>query len=251
MPWHVGVRAESPVFFSRLITDGAGLKQGFQPRVRGGRTPLPGMPLFSGDTGDLWLECEEEIEYALAWFNARRGKWGVFRHRNYMDFKCSNLPKSYCYDEELTAQGVTYPFLGDGANSRFELLKAYQSPIAPSTYREVWAVESGSFTPYVNGVAVPSGWVLDYDQGILRFNSPPPAGAAITHDCSFDLWVRFDFDAISLEVIEPNRIAKVASLPITEVGISRDLVEVYAEFLYNPAFTPLAYETAVTPIFQN
>jgi hypothetical protein len=49
MPWHVGVRAESPLFFSRTISDGAGLRQGFQPRIRGGRSPLPGMPLFNGD----------------------------------------------------------------------------------------------------------------------------------------------------------------------------------------------------------
>jgi uncharacterized protein (TIGR02217 family) len=217
MPWHIGVRTESPVFFSRIINDGAGLGRGFQPKIAG-KVPLPGMPLFTGDTGDLLLTCAEEIEYALAWFNARRGKWGIFRHRNWMDFKCSSSPKGYCFDKTLTTQGVVYPLVADGTATAFQLLKAYQNPIAPSAYKEIWAVEADSFTPYINGTAA-TGWTLDYDKGVLTFATAPASGQVITHDCIFDLWVRFDVDAMSIEALEIDRSAKVASLTVVEVAL--------------------------------
>jgi PKD repeat protein len=140
-----------------------------------------------------------------------------------MDFKCTHLPNSYCYDEDLTTQGVAYPFVGNGVDTEFGLLKAYQNPIEAPRYREIVAVEAGSFLPYINGVATPAGWTLDYDKGILVFDDPPAPGSVITHDCFFDLWVRFDVDAISVEIIEPNEKAKVASLQVTEVVLRNTL----------------------------
>jgi uncharacterized protein (TIGR02217 family) len=216
MPWHLGVHTESPLFFSRVIKDGAGLQRGFQPRIQGG-VPLPGMPLFTGDTGEIVLTCKEEIDYALAWFNARRGKWGIFRHRNWMDFKCTETPKAYCYDQDLTTQGLTYPFVGDGVNRSFQLLKAYQNPLSTPTYRLIAAVENDSFSVYLAGVLQSSGWTLDYDTGIITFAAPVASGVAITHRCMFDLWVRFNVDTINIEPIGLDQ-AKIANLVVIETA---------------------------------
>jgi uncharacterized protein (TIGR02217 family) len=231
MPWHLGVHTESPLFFSRVIKDGAGLQSGFQPRLQGG-VPLAGMPLFVGDTGEILLTCKEEIDYALAWFNARRGQWGVFRHRNWMDFKCTQSAESYCYDADLKTQGVTYPFTGDGVEVKFQLLKAYQNPIDSPTYRLIAAVEAGSFSVYLNGVIQPSGWTLDYDTGIVTFTTPVPTGVSITHRCMFDLWVRFKVDAINIEPIGLGQ-AKIANLEITEVASGQARIQAPLPVLSN------------------
>lgn len=79
----------------------------------------------------------------------------------------------------------------------------------------------------------------------MIFDAPPIAGAVITHDCFFDLWVRFDVDTISVEVIEPDRTAKVASLQVTEVALA------ITEVVVAPVIKKIILLPASAPGFPN
>lgn len=67
----------------------------------------------------------------------------------------------------------------------------------------------------MNGNEMSTGWTLE-DKGVLRFESPPPAGASVTAGFLFDTPVRFAEDRI-----EVNRATFLAgeapSVPLVEI----------------------------------
>jgi uncharacterized protein (TIGR02217 family) len=217
LPWITGQEAGSPLFFNRQNADGSGFENVYQEFLAGGDVPLPGMALFSGDTGELFLDgCE--IEYFLGWFNAHRGKFHSFQFRYWGDYQCTAIPLLNCLDDSMATQGVTWPLTGDGNNGAFRLLKSYANG-SEISYRRIRAPVLDTLEVYVDGVLTP---VVLLSDGVINFSTAPGVGLPITHSCDFDIIVRFDTDQFAIETISNTGEAetyKLGALSIVELAM--------------------------------
>jgi uncharacterized protein (TIGR02217 family) len=221
MPWTSARQGGSPRFFSRINLDAAGHSQSFQPRLGDvDGIPYKGMPLFSGDTGSFVL-CSEEFEYFKAFFNARRGKFRTFLHKNWMDYKTTHEPLINCIDPESSSEGVTYPAMGDGILDTFAFLKKYSSLKGGAHYRRILKPVPSTLKLFVDGMLVPTTAYELLPIGRVVFN--PPLVGLITFDCEYDLIVRFDSDSYAVEVLNAKpgeEEFKINSIPIVEVNVN-------------------------------
>jgi uncharacterized protein (TIGR02217 family) len=128
----------------------------------------------------------DEAADLIAFFEARRGRWQGFRFRDPADG--ASCPPSHTPGPLDQSLGE-----GDGAARIFVLHKAYGDyrrpivkPVAGSVRVAIDGVETGAFA-------------LDATRGVVTFDTPPQAGAALTAGFSFDTPVRFDVDRLSFE----------------------------------------------------
>ena len=101
--------------------------------------------------------------------------------------------------------------IGDGEQTRFELLKSYGDGEA----RRITRPQPGTVRIAVDTAEQASGWSLT-GHGVILFDDPPPAGSQITAGFAFDVPVRFENDRI-----EVNRATFLAgeapSVPLIEI----------------------------------
>ena len=148
-----------------------------------------------------------DIEKVTAFFEARRGRLYGFRFRDPFDHQSAAYGKAITPLDQLIGTG-------DGAALAFPLAKLYENggavylrriakPVAGSARAAVNAVETTAFT-------------LDEISGTIIFAAPPPAGAAITAGFVFDCPVRFDSDALRIN-LAAFRAGDIPSIPLIEV----------------------------------
>jgi uncharacterized protein (TIGR02217 family) len=147
---------------------------------------------------------DEELEALLSFFRARRGPAVAFRFRDPYDHSSNGMTGAPgALDQAI---GV-----GDGTIDRFALVKSY----GPGEQRRITRPVAGSVRIAVDGTELITGWALD-QKGVVQFDDPPGAGAAVTAGFLFDTPVRFAEDRI-----EVNRATFLAgeapSVPLIEV----------------------------------
>jgi uncharacterized protein (TIGR02217 family) len=137
---------------------------------------------------------DAEVNALIAFFRARRGAAIGFRFRD-----------PYDHDAEREPIGD-----GDGTRTEFNLAKSYGSQVRPIT-RPV----GGSIRIFVGGEEKASGWSIE-DKGLIRFEAPPGAGAAVEASFEFDVPVRFAEDRLAF-----NRTTflagEIPSVPLIEI----------------------------------
>jgi uncharacterized protein (TIGR02217 family) len=194
-PIEIGQDASvAPTFSTNIVTSASGFEarnaNWAQARMRFDAGP--------GVRGDA------ELETLLSFYRARRGPAVAFRFRDPYDNSSNGMTDDPMPgDQEI---GV-----GDGSADSFELVKTYGS----GEQRRITRAVAGSVRVAVNGTEVLTGWTLD-QQGVVRFDDPPAAGAMITAGFQFDTPVRFAEDRI--EVNRSTFLAGEApSVPLVEV----------------------------------
>jgi uncharacterized protein (TIGR02217 family) len=215
MPWMTGRQAGSPLFFNKVNVDGAGHEDVYEI-FKQTDVPYSGLALFTGDTGELIFD-ECDLEYFLAFFNARRGKLHTFQFRYWADYKCTAEPYINCFDEGIYTQGVTYPAKGNGSNQDFKLLKLYSDDTNNLSYRRIYIPIESTIEVFADGVAVGFSYI---GNGVIEISPAPALNAVITHNCEFDIRCRFDQDNFAIEVIsnQPGTERyKLSPIPIVEV----------------------------------
>ena len=111
---------------------------------------------------------------------------------------------------------------GDGATTAFQLMKTYISGPA-SWVRKIAKPVDGTVRVAVAGVEQTSGIIIDATTGLVTFASAPAAGAAITAGYEFDTPVRFDTDALSINLAS-FAAGEIPSIPIVEVlDVNREI----------------------------
>src|SRR5207248_6417759 len=99
--------------------------------------------------------------------------------------------------------------------TQFQLIKTYAS--GPSTWmRTIKKPVAGTVRLGVAGVEQTSGITIDTTTGLVTFDSPPAAGAAITAGFAFDTPVRFDPDSISIN-LSNFAAGEIPSIPLVEI----------------------------------
>jgi uncharacterized protein (TIGR02217 family) len=194
-PIEIGQEASvAPTFSTNVVTSASGFEarnaNWAQARLR-----------FDAGPG---VRGDGELEMLLAFFRARRGPAVAFRFRDPYDNSSNGMTGAPTPTDQAIGTG-------DGVTDSFELLKTYGS----GEQRRITRPVAGSVRVAVDGNELATGWVLD-EKGLVRFDDPPPSGAAVTAGFLFDTPVRFAEDRI-----EVNRATFLAgeapSVPLIEV----------------------------------
>ena len=198
--------------FKNIISSGS---SGLEGRV--GHTSIP---LFVGDIGSLYVD-EKELEYLITFFNARKGRSQGFRYKYHADYSCTNTP--LVLDNYSFTQGVTIPAIADGTTKVFQACKLYNN-CGEQTVKPLYKIVPSTAKVYVDGVQQTNSTV-DVTTGKISFSSPPPVGKQVTHDCEFDLPVRFDIDELVgiqevLDIRTEEKLYTFSNLPIVEYVLS-------------------------------
>lgn len=154
----------------------------------------------------------DALSAIVAFFEERRGRLHGFRWRDQLDWKsCSPSQTPTALDQTL---GV-----GDGVNATFQLAKDYGTGIA--TYRRaITKPWHGEVKVAVDGVLQPqpSHASTSAATGIVTFapGHIPPPGSLVTAGFLFDVPVRFDIDAIEVDLSAFDA-GEIPRIPVVEI----------------------------------
>lgn len=156
----------------------------------------------------------DDLYDVIAFFEQRRGRLHGFRFRDPLDWKSSSpsLDPSPL-DQVLGA--------GDGAETKFQLVKAYGG--GSSSYsRSIAKPVEGSVRVAVDGEEMGEGhaFLVDATTGIVSFMAShiPAAGATVTAGYEFDVPVRFDTDRLEISVAAFEA-GSIPAIPMLEIRL--------------------------------
>lgn len=148
---------------------------------------------------------------AVSFFEERRGRLHGFRWRDRLDDRsCAPSAAPSALDQSLGA--------GDGVRASFQLVKTYGGAFAPWV-RTIAKPVSGSVRMAVNGVeAAGAAFVVDHTTGLVTFAAEhvPSDGAVVTAGYLFDVPVRFDVDALDID-LGAFAAGDIPSIPVVEI----------------------------------
>lgn len=152
-----------------------------------------------------------DLYAVLEFFEARGGQLSGFRFRDPLDFTSSGPGRA------VTAldQGLG---LGDGVNTRFQLLKTYGDDKGGWS-RTITKPVAGTVKLSLNGQAVPeTAFSCDAASGMVTFHQDniPAPGSVIRAGFEFDVPVRFDTDRIEIN-LEAFNAGRIPSIPLLEI----------------------------------
>lgn len=148
-----------------------------------------------------------DIEKVTEFFEARRGRLYGFRFRDPFDHQSSAYGKPRGAEDQIIATG-------DGATLAFQLTKLYANGGA-SYQRRIAKPVAGSVRVAIDG-AETTAFTEDETTGVVTLAAPPAAGAVITAGFTFDCPVRFDSDALRIN-LAAFRAGDIPSIPLIEV----------------------------------
>ena len=158
----------------------------------------------------LGLRSLDDLHQLIAFWEARMGQLHAFRWKDFSDWKsCAPLATPSPTDQLLG--------IGDGTARVFQLRKGYASGAA-TAWRTIRTPVPGTVRVAVDGLERAEGthWTLDATTGLVTVLAAPPSGAAVTAGFEFDVPVRFDTDAIRVQV-STFQAGEVPSIPVIEV----------------------------------
>ncbi|MFC5393092.1 TIGR02217 family protein [Bosea vestrisii] len=155
----------------------------------------------------------DALAEVVAFFEERRGRLYGFRWCDRLDWKsCAPSATPAASDQQI---GV-----GDGATRVFQLCKLYGGLHAPYV-RRITKPVAGTVLIAVDGVAKPQPATVscDHASGLISFavGHAPPAGAVVSAGFSFDVPVRFDTDAIEVD-LSAFEAGDIPRIPIVEIA---------------------------------
>ncbi|KQM20253.1 DUF2460 domain-containing protein [Novosphingobium sp. Leaf2] len=153
------------------------------------------------------VRSEAELGELIAFFRARRGPARGFRLRDPSDHSSNAMVGTPGPRDQQIG-------IGDGLATDFALVKRYGSGDEPQI-RRITRPDFASVSVSVNGAVQVGNWQMA-DGGVVVFDAPPAAGAAVCAGFLFDVPVRFAED--SLEVSGAAFAAGEApSVPVVEI----------------------------------
>jgi uncharacterized protein (TIGR02217 family) len=153
----------------------------------------------------------DDLHAVLAFFEERRGPLHGFRWRDPVDAKsCAPSATPTALDQLLG--------IGDGIRAVYQLTKRYGATHAPYQ-RNISKPVTGSVLVAVNSIIEPgSSFTIDHTTGRITFlpGHLPPLGAPVTAGFEFDVPVRFETDALEIDV-SGFRSGAIPSIPLLEI----------------------------------
>lgn len=159
------------------------------------------------------IEEYDKLEKLVEMFHITQGRGYTFRYKDPLDHKSckvNNIPSPV---DQLIGTS-------DGAKTDFQLYKTYyrdsiDGSVTYSKVRKITKPVRGTVLAAVSGEET-TDFEVDYNSGMLKFNSPPPSGEhSITAGFEFDVHARFDVDEISVN-LEDYKVGSI-DVPVIEV----------------------------------
>ena len=149
----------------------------------------------------------DDIHAVVAFFEERRGRLHGFRWKDHLDFKsCAPGAVVGPLDQAIGT--------GDGATTRFQMVKRYGSGLR-DYLRVIAKPVAGSVRMAVAGREV-TGFAVDTLTGVVSLSTAPAAGAAVTAGFGFDVPVRFDTDELRINLTQFAG-GDIPDIPIVEI----------------------------------
>ncbi len=152
-----------------------------------------------------------DIQTVIAFFEERRGRLHAFRFKDFTDFKSCGPSATPSPTDQVIGTGT-------GAQADFQLTKTYGLGLR-NYPRAISAPVAASVRLAVNGSET-SAFTVNAATGIVTFNAGniPATGATITAGFAFDVPVRFDSDAITVNLahFEAGEIPDIALVEVRQ-----------------------------------
>lgn len=149
------------------------------------------------------VDSKESLSEVIAFFYARQGRAHSFRFKDWADY-------------QIGSDTAPQQFASGAAGQRtFQMEKRYTSG-GYTFARPISKIVPDTLRIFINSVEQVNGWTADHATGEVTFNTAPPALAAIQAICEFDLSVRFDTDALDINM-EVFNVGSIPQIPVVEV----------------------------------
>jgi len=160
----------------------------------------------------LGVRTLDALDVVIAFFEERRGRLIGFRLHDRTDWK-SGRPSA---EPAAADQAIG---TGDGATVTFQLTKTYGSAHLPYL-RPIRKPVAGSVCVAVEGVALAEGvgFSVDATTGVVTLAAPPAPGVPVTAGFAFDTPVRFDTDALEID-LAAFAAGAVPEIPLVEIVV--------------------------------
>jgi uncharacterized protein (TIGR02217 family) len=159
----------------------------------------------------LGVRSLDALAQVVSFFEERRGRLHGFRWRDRLDCKSCPPSQEPSADDQLIG-------IGDGTTTTFQLCKSYGT--GPQAYRrDIAKPVEGSVLLAVDGlVQPPDAFACELATGLVTFAAGriPAAGAAVSAGFSFDVPVRFDTDAIEVD-LSAFEAGEIPRIPVVEI----------------------------------
>lgn len=153
----------------------------------------------------------DALAAVVAFFEERRGRLYGFRWRDRLDWKSGPPSQVHAATDQVLGTG-------NGVTATFQLCKHYGTGIA--TYRRpITKPLPGEVLVAVDGAAVdPAHVACDATTGLVTFAAGhlPGPGAVVSAGFLFDVPVRFDIDAIEVD-LSAFEAGEIPRIPIVEI----------------------------------
>ena len=151
----------------------------------------------------------DDIQNVVAFFEERRGRLYAFRWKDFADFKSCTATATVAATDQIIGTG-------DGATATFQLVKKYGTGTR-NYLRMINAPVAGTVRVAVNGT-VTTQFTVNLLTGVVTFNAgaSPASAAVIAAGFEFDVPVRFDTDAITINLAHFAG-GEIPQIPLIEV----------------------------------
>ncbi|MEO0679024.1 MAG: DUF2460 domain-containing protein [Pseudomonadota bacterium] len=156
----------------------------------------------------LGLRTAADLSAVAALWEEARGRLNSFRFRDWTDYSSAVLPATPGASDQRLGTG-------DGSSTAFQLRKRYGTIAV--YWRDVTKPVAGSVVVALDDVATGSGWSVNNATGVVTFATPPASGVKVSAGFLFDVPVRFEGDALSIDVAYFDGEDGVGSVP--EIGL--------------------------------
>lgn len=146
----------------------------------------------------------DDLSEVIAFFEARQGRLYAFRFRDFTDWKSCAPGRTPSPADQVIATG-------DGVTASFPLVKTYVSGVGSWT-RPITRPVAGRVRAAVDGVET----AVTLAGGTISFAAAPANGAAISAGYEFDCAVRFDSDALAVNLATFTA-GEIPSIALVEV----------------------------------
>lgn len=160
----------------------------------------------------MGLRSLEDIEAAVAFFEARQGQIYGFRWKDWSDYRSATAKGEISEVDQIIG-------VGDETQMAFQLVKTYRSG-SVEYERPITKPVEGTVLIAVGGQKQVEGqdFTVDHASGIVSFDHPPDVDATISAGFEFDVPVRFDTDRIFTSVAT-FQAGEVPDIPVVEVRV--------------------------------
>lgn len=154
---------------------------------------------------------EAAVHQIRDFFYARQGRAHGFRFKDWSDFEIGKVATPTLNNQSIG--------LGDASTTVFQVFKRYTSG-GINYDRTIKKLVTGQVIVMLDSIVQGSGFTINHDTGQITFSpTPPGVGVSIDVALEFDVPVRFDDDALKINV-QTFIAGQIPPIPLIELRVS-------------------------------